>query len=327
MVTNRCNLACSYCYAQAKGRGMDMTGDIAGQALRLLDRAPGRTLVELAGGEPLLNFELIRFLLKKYGGRFRFALQTNGLLLDAPKLDFLVEHGVGMGLSLDGPPGVNDRTRGSSGGALRALELADRQGVGVNLTVVLSRHNVESIPELILLCARYRAVRVINLDLIRALGRAGETELQPTAGQIAAMVPVMLTALAFVNQRRFPPLKVREVEQTLGRDPGEYQPYCLAARGRAAVVSPGGEMHPCACLAGSGDFAAGTVWEPDTKALASLDDSQGLDPVCLDCPILGVCRGGCPSRRVSFNATRAQRAELECVLRRTLYSELVGPMA
>lgn len=112
MVTNRCNLACLYCYAAAHGRGVHMTEEVASEALELLDRAPGRTLVELAGGEPLLNFDLIRFLLKKYGGRYRFALQTNGLLLDAPKLNFLAEHGVGLGLSLDGPPRVNDLSRG-----------------------------------------------------------------------------------------------------------------------------------------------------------------------------------------------------------------------
>ena len=72
MVTGRCNLACSYCYAGANGRGIDMTEEVASQALRLLDRAPGRTLVELAGGEPLLNFGLIQFLLKKYGGASPF---------------------------------------------------------------------------------------------------------------------------------------------------------------------------------------------------------------------------------------------------------------
>ena len=328
MVTSRCNLACSYCYAGADGRGRDMSWQTAQQAMELVRAQPRSALVELAGGEPLLNFDLIRRLLETYGKDTRFALQSNGLLLDKAKLDFLAEHGVGLGLSLDGPPRINDLTRGSSSRVLQALELLNREGAGVNLTVVLSRHNVESIPELILLCARYRAVRVINLDLLRTLGRAHGAELQPTPAQIAAMVPEMLAALAFVNQRRFPPLKVREVEQTIKRAAeGQARPYCFAAQGQAAAVSPDGRLHPCACLAGHEDFAAGTVQHPDVPALGQLSDAQGLDPRCADCPILTVCRGGCPSRRVSFNASRVRRSELECTLRRTLYSELVGPVA
>jgi len=43
-----------------------------------------------------------------------FALQTNGLLLDDEELQFFVEHGVGLGLSLDGPPPVNDLTCGAA---------------------------------------------------------------------------------------------------------------------------------------------------------------------------------------------------------------------
>ncbi len=138
----------------------------------------------------------------------------------------------------------------------------------------------------------------------------------------------MLAALAFVNQRRFPPLKVREVEQTIKRAAeGQARPYCFAAQGQAAAISPEGRLYPCACLPGQEDFVAGTVQAPDVEGLARLSDAPGLDPRCADCDILAVCRGGCPSRRVAFNGSRARRSELECVLRRTLYSELVGPVA
>ncbi len=195
MVTSRCNLKCSYCYAAADGRGRDMSWETAQRAVELVLAQRQSALVELAGGEPLLNFGLIRSLLEKYGQQTRFALQTNGLLLDKPKLDFLAEHGVGLGLSLDGPPRVNDLTRGSSARTLRALELINREGFGVNLTVVLNRHNLESLPELIMLCARYQAVRVINLDLLRPLGRANGAGLQPTPAQIAAMVPEASSSL------------------------------------------------------------------------------------------------------------------------------------
>ncbi len=64
------------------------------------------------GAEPLLAREAIFAGIEAYGDRFRFGVQTNATLLDAAAVDFLTAHGVGIGLSLDGPTAaVADRTR------------------------------------------------------------------------------------------------------------------------------------------------------------------------------------------------------------------------
>ncbi len=73
------------------------------------------------GGEPLLNFELVRksvlyskeLVRHKFGNaELNFSITTNGLLLDNSKIDFLVENDFWLLLSLDGPPDIHDRNKG-----------------------------------------------------------------------------------------------------------------------------------------------------------------------------------------------------------------------
>ena len=81
------------------------------------------------GSEPLLAKDAVFAGIEKYGDYFRFGVQTNATLLDQEAKDFLVAHGVGIGLSLDGPTAaVADRTRRTWGGDRRLRR--DRQGPG-----------------------------------------------------------------------------------------------------------------------------------------------------------------------------------------------------
>lgn len=326
MLTTRCNLACAYCYAKAGPGGRDMTPETAREALQRFRSPEGPLTVELAGGEPLLAFDLVREIIGQSPprpGALRYALQTNGLLLDGAKLDFLIEQGVGLGLSMDGVPAVNDQVRGGSAAVLRALDLLDRRGMGVNLTVVLTRRNLDALPEFLLFCAGHSCVRVINLDLLRPLGRARGAGLEPEAGRIRRMVPRMLQALGFINARRFPPLNIREVDQ-FRRRAGlkEIGPYCYADQGLAAAVTPDGEVYPCASLAGHREYKAGDVWRLRPEGLAKLAGGGRSPQECRECPARPVCRGGCPSRQAAYAGAGEEFGKLECVLRRTLHERL-----
>ncbi|MCB2188025.1 MAG: radical SAM protein [Deltaproteobacteria bacterium] len=324
MVTTRCNLACGYCHTAAGPGGRDMAPETAWRALEVLADGPGKCTVELAGGEPLLNWPLVRELaLKVDPARVRLALQTNGLLLNRENLALLRRRRVGLGLSLDGPPEINDRLRGEGARVLRALDLIGKAGLGVNVTVVLTRGNLAALPRFLLLLAQKPAVRVVNLDLVRALGRA-TPGLAPEPAALRNMVPRLLDSLAFVNARRWPPLKVREVEQTLRRArQGRTGPYCLAGVGGYAAVTPGGRIAACSSLTTEPALGAGHVRAPRLTGLASLARASGLPPECRDCPALPACRGGCPARRWAAEGEPTVNPG-ECALRGTLWERLVA---
>ncbi|NDJ77223.1 MAG: SPASM domain-containing protein, partial [Chloroflexi bacterium] len=123
---------------------------------------------------------------------------------------------------------------------------------------------------------------------------------------------------------RFPPLKVREVEHVIRRQADvQTRPYCHAAEGRAAAVTPDGDLYACASLAGSDAFHAGTIWEPDIEKLSALVPAQLYLAGCADCALRVICRGGCPSRRVTYTGNVLGRCDLECHLRREIYRRVM----
>lgn len=127
-LTERCNLDCVYCCYSGKFEGHRSHGnrimslDIAKKAIRqLLDQEParqGRYPITFYGGEPLLEFDLLRECVRfakedaaRRGKRVRFSITTNGTLLDDKVADFLVEHDFLILVSLDGCRETHDRYR------------------------------------------------------------------------------------------------------------------------------------------------------------------------------------------------------------------------
>lgn len=60
------------------------------------------------------------------GLKLRFLLQTNGLLLDGAWIKFFSEHEISVGISIDGPPEINDISRVYHDGSGSTHDLLDR---------------------------------------------------------------------------------------------------------------------------------------------------------------------------------------------------------
>ncbi len=123
-VAHTCNLNCSYCFA-SQGK---YHGDRAVMSLEVGKRAPDfliensgtrRNLeVDFFGGEPLMNFQMIKDLVayareieKKHNKNFRFTLTTNGVLVDDDVIEFANKEMSNVVLSLDGRKEVHDKFR------------------------------------------------------------------------------------------------------------------------------------------------------------------------------------------------------------------------
>ncbi|MBR6765793.1 MAG: thioether cross-link-forming SCIFF peptide maturase, partial [Clostridia bacterium] len=123
-IAHTCNLNCSYCFASQGNyhgeRGV-MSFEVGKRALDFLVENSGtrRNLeVDFFGGEPLLNFQVVKQLVeyarsieKKYNKNFRFTLTTNGVLIDDDVIDFANREMSNVVLSLDGRKEVHDRFR------------------------------------------------------------------------------------------------------------------------------------------------------------------------------------------------------------------------
>ena len=123
-IAHTCNLDCSYCFAsQGKYHGERalMSLEVGKRALDFLIENSGtrRNLeVDFFGGEPLMNFEVVKELVayartreKECGKNFRFTLTTNGMLIDDDVIEFANRECSNVVLSLDGRKEIHDRFR------------------------------------------------------------------------------------------------------------------------------------------------------------------------------------------------------------------------
>lgn len=128
-IAHDCNLACKYCFAgkgEYYGEKALMSFEVGKAALDFLIKNSGTRKnleVDFFGGEPLLNFEVVKKLVaygreqeKKYGKNFRFTLTTNGILLDDEVMEFANREMSNVVLSLDGRKEVHDRLRTTRNG-------------------------------------------------------------------------------------------------------------------------------------------------------------------------------------------------------------------
>ncbi len=128
-IASRCNLDCTYCYEYNMGdttwQSMPkiMSIDIACQAAtRILEHCRRHDFnnvdISLHGGEPLLvGREHLEALVKAIRGvlephcRLSIGMQTNAVLLDQRMLAVVEKERLSVGVSLDGPPPINDKVR------------------------------------------------------------------------------------------------------------------------------------------------------------------------------------------------------------------------
>lgn len=152
VVTLRCDHSCAYCQVsrvtQDRSR-YDMTRETAERAIKLMFRSPAIELkVEFQGGEPLLNFELIRWLIEcirkrnlTEGRSLQFVVATNLALLSDEMLAFFADHSVCLSTSLDGPRFLHNSNRFRPSGNSHELTIENL----VRARAVLGRNAVAAL--------------------------------------------------------------------------------------------------------------------------------------------------------------------------------------
>ena len=325
-LTTRCNLSCSYCYNGDQVEPMDMSEAVLKKALTLVEEAgEGPFHLQITGGEPTLVPESIALAAKRARDLTRpctIGIQTNGTRLTPELADLLVEFDIQVGLSLDGPPSIQETLRGQAAQTLNGLKLLEGRGIPFRVTTVISRQNVGSLEQLVWLLAGFSQARGIGLDLLVQKGRAVYGgDVQPV--EVPALrdgMRRMIEALNAVNDRRRFPIQLRErslIEQPPKR--GERRSFCQAYRGQGIAVHPDGRVFPCGQTLGDPRFALGTVDNLEPERFDVLQAKELASDHCSACPLDGRCPGDCPGR-IHYNRGRAP--ETACELYRAIWGTI-----
>ncbi len=318
----RCNLACRYCYYLSKKGLVEgpalMSGDMLDAYVRAVIGASAGPTVHFVwhGGEPTLAgvdfyrraVDLQRRALPA-GWRCVNSIQTNGTLLDDRWGAFLAEERFAVGLSLDGPAEVHDAVRPDRHGrpthsrVLGGLAVLRAHGIEPDVLCTLNATNVAAGIEL------YRfflAQKVRWLQFLPVVQRAADRTL--SADSVSADRLGSFLCAVFDEWVRYDvgSIAVQVFLEALLAEAGRPPTLCVVAEtcGRAVAVEHDGGVYSCDHFVDP----AHRLGDIGTDHLATLIDGErqsafgqakrdGLTASCRACPVLFLCRGGCPKDR------------------------------
>lgn len=154
-ITNKCVLRCKYCFVDKPKIPQIMDFDTARKAIDLfLQNGGGDKILKIYGGEPLLNFNLLKEIvpyIKKNTPPDVFvqlSICTNAVMLQLDHLSFLKKHKFQIAVSFDGKMKTHDkyrRFRNNRGSFVLAaknfpllLKILDKKNIDINIGIVPS---------------------------------------------------------------------------------------------------------------------------------------------------------------------------------------------
>ena len=322
-VAHTCNLNCSYCFAsQGKYHGDRalMSFEVGKQAFDFLIANSGtrRNLeVDFFGGEPSLNFEVVKQLVEyarsiegKYNKNFRFTYTTNGMILTDEMMEFINKEMHNVVLSLDGRREVNDHFRRDYSGKgsydtivpnfKRLVESRNNQGYYVRGTY--THNNVDFTNDII----HMADLGFTELSMEPVVCPPGdpyaltEEDLPKLFEQYEILAKEMIK-----RKREGRPFTFYHYMLDLKHGPCIYKRITGCGSGTEYMaVTPWGELYPCHQFVGDEKYSLGNIWD-GIKNTAVQDEFRGCNsysrPECRDCWAKLYCSGGCAAN--AYHAT------------------------
>ena len=333
LVAGDCNLACAYCYAEGGSFGggpRAMSPETLRTALDKLVPEDSALVVSFFGGEPLLEFELLRqavawgnALGAERGTRLRYVLSTNGTLLDDDRLSFLKAHVSHVAVSLDGGQALTDASRcfkDYEGSVYRVvvqnLERLKREGIPFGLRGTIPAGRADELDAAV---AYLQSLGPVSVRVEAAAG-AEPWPREHWHAWTEAVIRSNKRALERLMTGKEPGPAADIYRVAAHRLNGLVRQYpCVAGQGILAV-STSGDVYPCDHFIGDPAFCMGNVRQDDFPGeaycrIVNLLQANRVDdrPKCANCRVRYLCGGECPARSLSCQGNIADPSPSHCV--------------
>ena len=322
-VAHTCNLNCSYCFAsQGKYHGdrAIMSYEVGKQALDFLVANSGKRHnleVDFFGGEPLMNFDVVKRLVayarsieKEAGKNFRFTLTTNGMLINDDVIDFANREMSNVVLSLDGRKEVHDRFRVDYAGKgswerivpkFQKLVQA-RGGKNYYMRGTFTHANPDFLKDI----QQMLDLGFTELSMEPVVCPAGDpSALTQEDLPIVLEQYELLAQLMLQRRKEGRPFTFYHYMIDLKGGPCIYKRISGCGSGTEYMaVTPWGDLYPCHQFVGEERFKLGNVWDGVTNTECQSEFAAGnvyAHPECADCWAKLYCSGGCAAN--AYHAT------------------------
>lgn len=320
--TRLCNLRCTYCHFWREGPNQVMDFEVLTRAIRDVLRAPGVEVINFVwhGGEvtllPVNYYRKAIWLQEQFrrqGQKITNSLQTNGTNLSDEWLEFCRLYSVDVGVSLDGPPEVNDRRRVDAAGAPTSDRV--REGIGKLQAHQLDYGVLMVIDDEVIALG---AERLLNYFLEIGVERIGLLNVIPENSPAGKSVKEGYLSwssyVGFLQElflRWWPAYKdriwIRELSDLIGKVQGKKAETCIFdgdCMGGFLTIEPAGDVSACDKYLGDDAYRFGNITTMDladlsnSHQLRSARNSTGTAVDALrDCRWFQVCQGACPHDR------------------------------
>lgn len=172
-ITNKCNLQCTYCYADACPSSEVHMKYTTIEALISEFETAGVHYVRIAGGEPLLHPQIGQVLDRVGHSRLLTSISTNGTLVNRETAQYIKDSNIDwVVVSLDGhDKETNNATRGSFDNVISGIENLLSLGIVTKLACVVTKSNYSFIADIIKFSSQLNVCSVGFL-LFSKVGRA-----------------------------------------------------------------------------------------------------------------------------------------------------------
>ncbi|MEV6833081.1 pyrroloquinoline quinone biosynthesis protein PqqE [Streptomyces sp. NPDC051133] len=301
-LTYRCPLACPYCSNPLNLAGYrdELSTD---DWLRVFTEAEelGVLQCHLSGGEPLLRRDLVELVAHAHDLGLYTNLITSALGFSRPRAEQLRAAGldhVQISIQAD-EPAVSDRIAGipSFRRKIEAMGLVKELGWPLTMNVVLHRHNIDRVADVLALAEEVGADRV-ELANTQYYGWAwrNRAALLPSRAQLEAAESVVRAAGERLRDRM-------DIVYVLPDYYSRYPKPCMGGwASRQLTVTPNGDVLPCPAA------------QPLPLPRASVREAP-LERIWAEAPVMTAFRGtgwmpepcrSCPRREVDFGGCRCQ---------------------
>lgn len=345
-LTKKCNFDCIYCFRDFQNKSVmtqDTLDDVLWYIVKYCEQESIKKIgVQFWGGEPLLALERIEYVVRffeKTELEVTFDIETNGSLITPEIAEKLFRWGIQIGVSLDGPPQLQNRQRSFVGGmsSAEAVEqgiqnLQKYYGNNIGGITVITRHNFNHIKEIMDYFIYKIHLHSMKFNLVRDNPHATEKRLALTTDEIMWFVGELFE---YLNAYHLLGAKFSEgnIEVRLKNLLERSRISCCISngcQGGRCMISfdQNGNIFPCEMT----DFLEekiGSIYDGkklDEQIEQAMEKNRFFlpkkDEKCEKCPWWCYCGGGCSSRNRYLNRD-GQVDEVECALNKAIYPKLI----
>lgn len=330
ILTDGCNLRCTYCFEDAHlitgFSSTLMSCEVAEAAIETLARLNKKypiinrreITVQFYGGEPLLNFSALQATtmkvesLKSSGHlpeNTELAMVTNGTLITQSVAEFLREHNISVGVSIDGYKSVHNKYRiqksgkGSFKDTINGYKCLVDNGVKSGLSCTLTPEVVNDFDAVIEFLQNDLGLNqglTFNILHFTPHIKLPLDYYDKAAKCILKAFPVFRDCSIWEDRM------MRKAESFANR---QIMYSDCAAIGHQLVISPDGKIGVCQDFIKPRRYFSSSVFDSDFDPYQEPNfiSWQKRSPLfmesCFDCEALGICGGGCPASAEAFKGS------------------------